>query len=349
VIPLQIQCRRPPRRGPRPASTRVGGTPLAGIAISIEGARRRVCLKLEGANPSGSVKDRAAAALIDDLERRGRLRSDSIIVESTSGNLGVALAAIARRRGYRFHAIVDPKITAENLARLGALGARVESVTQIDEGGGYLLSRLRRVRELCASSDAYVWPDQYTNPANPRAHERGTGPELLGQLAGAIDAVVVPVSTGGTLAGIARFLRRASPGTRVVAVDVRGSVALGGEAAPRLLTGIGASRPSAFLSAEMYDERIFVADADAFAFCRVLADATGLRVGGSSGAALAACTRLLADQPELERVACLCPDRGERYASTIFSDSWLASHGIDPAQLKIAPARAIVHGLLRAA
>jgi 2,3-diaminopropionate biosynthesis protein SbnA len=322
---------------------RAGGTPIVAITMTIEGRQHTVRLKLEGANPSGSVKDRTAAALIDDLERRALLRDGSVIVESSSGNLGVALAAIARRRGHRFRAIVDPKITPENLAKLVALEAQVELVTQPDGSGGYLLSRLHRVRELCASSDAFVWPDQYTNPANPRAHEQGTGPELLAQLADALDAVLVPVSTGGTLAGIARFVRGASPSTRIVAVDARGSVALGGQAAPRLLTGIGASRPAAFLSAGMYDERMRIADAEAFAFCRALAAATGVWVGGSSGATLAACARLLAAQPELDRVACMCPDRGERYASTIYNDSWLASHGIDPTRLTIDPVEAILH------
>lgn len=320
---------------------RAGGTPVVAITATIAGRQRTVHLKLEGANPSGSVKDRTAVALIEDLERRGLLRSGSIIVESTSGNLGVALATIARRRGYRFHAVVDPKLTPENHARLVALGAQVERVTRPDGSGGYLLSRLGRVRELCASSDAFVWPDQYTNPANPRAHEHGTGPELLAQLGGALDAVLVPVSTGGTLAGIARFLRRASPSTWIVAVDVAGSVALGGRAAPRLLTGIGASRPSAFLSAGMYDQGIQVRDAAAFAFCRGLAAATGVRVGGSSGATLAACARLLAAEPDLERVVCVCPDRGERYASTIYDDDWLASHGIEPARLTIDPVETI--------
>lgn len=158
---------------------------------------------------------------------------------------------------------------------------------------------------------------------------------------GDLDAVLVPVSTGGTLAGIARFLRRESPATWIVAVDACGSVALGGRPGPRLLTGIGASRPSSFLAPGLYDERILVADAAAFACCRALAAATDIRVGGSSGATLAACARLLAASPELERVVCLCPDGGAAYASTIYADRWLARHGIDPARLDLAPLEAI--------
>ncbi len=320
---------------------RCGNTPIARIVFTIRGRERVVHLKLEGANPSGSLKDRTAASLIEDLERRDLLHPGATLVESTSGNLGVALAAIARSRGYSFRAVVDPKTTPENVARLRGLGAAIELVETRDETGGYLLSRLERVAELCASSDRFVCADQYTNPANPRAHEQGTGPELLDQLHRELAAVFVPVSTGGTLAGIARFLRRESPGTRIVAVDALGSVALGGRPAPRLLTGIGAGRPSSFISPSLYDRRVLVADAEAFAFCRALAAETGVRVGGSSGAALVACARLLAANPELDRVACLCPDRGDSYTSTIYDDGWLARHGIDPDVLTLGRVEAL--------
>lgn len=316
-------------------------TPLVQTTLGARGRAHLVHLKLEGANPCGSVKDRTALSLVDELELRGALEPGSIIVESTSGNLGVALAAIACTRGYGFVAVADPKTTRENLARMRALGARVELVETPDEAGCYLTSRLDRVRELRASSDAFVWPDQYSNLAGPRAHELGTGPELLEQLRGAVDAIFVPVSTGGTLAGLAACFRRESPGTHIVAVDAAGSVALGGRPAPRLLTGIGAGRPSSFLSAELYDERALIHDAEAFSYCRALATETGIHAGGSSGATLAACGRFLAANPDLGRVVCLCPDRGEAYASTIYNDRWLASNGIDPGALGLGPVEAI--------
>ena len=321
--------------------TWVGDTPLVRVSLVVRGRPRPVHLKLEGANPCGSLKDRTAASLLDDLERRGALGRGSILVESTSGNLGVALAWLARRRGYRFVAVVDPKTTPENLARMRRLGAGVERVVTPDATGGYLLTRLERVRELRAASEAFVWPDQYANPANPAAHELGTAPELLEQMRGDVDAVFVPVSTGGTLAGIARCFRRESPETRIVAVDVHGSVALGGAPGPRLLTGIGASRASSFLAADLYDERVLVSDAEAFAFCRSLAASTGIRVGGSSGAALAACARVLAADGDLDRVVCLCADRGEHYASTIYDDGWLARNGIAPRRLTLGDVDAI--------
>jgi 2,3-diaminopropionate biosynthesis protein SbnA len=316
-------------------------TPIVRVEVVVGGRPRTVHLKLEGANPCGSLKDRTAASLVDDLERRDALGPGSIIIESTSGNLGIALAAIARRRGHRFVAVVDPKTTGENLARLRALGATVALVETPDAAGCYLAARLERVHALRASSSSFVWPDQYANPAAPRAHEEGTGPEVLAQMRGELEAVFVPVSTGGTLAGVARYLRSASPRTRIVAVDAAGSVALGGAPRPRLLTGIGAGRPSAFLSAELYDEHVLVGDAQAFACCRLLAAATGIRVGGSSGAALAAAARGLAEDPGLGRVVCLCPDRGEAYTSTIYDDRWLAAHALDPARLHPGPVDAI--------
>jgi N-(2-amino-2-carboxyethyl)-L-glutamate synthase len=325
----------------------VGDTPLRPIALPIEGRTRIVHLKLEAANPCGSLKDRTAQSLIDDLERRGLLERGSVLVESTSGNLGIALAWLARARGYRFVAVIDPKTTLENVTRLRQLGARLELVDTMDPAGGYLLARIERVRELCAASAAYVWPDQYGNPANPRAHEQGTAPELLEQFDGELDAVLVPVSTGGTLAGIARFFRRESPGTRVVAVDAQGSVALGGRPGPRLLTGIGAGKRSCFVTPDLYDQSLLVRDAEAFAFCRALAATTAIQLGGSSGATLAACARVLARDAELERVACICPDGGGSYRSTIYSDRWLARNGIrlGPAELglaeEIAPAAAV--------
>src|SRR5262245_27837850 len=177
------------------------------VDLVVDGIARRVNLKLEGHNPGGSIKDRTALSLIESLEHRGALRPGSVVIDSTSGNLGVALAMIARARGYEFVAVVDPKTTDENLAKMSAMGAQLEHVRQPDETGGYLLSRLARVQELCASSHAFVWTDQYSNPANPAAHFRATGPEIYRDMDGQVDAVFVAVSTGGTLAGVGRYFK----------------------------------------------------------------------------------------------------------------------------------------------
>src|SRR5215212_9387118 len=200
-------------------SSRIGNTPLQSIYLIIDKTPRKVHLKLEGQNPAGSVKDRTAYALIQELEERGALNADSIIVESTSGNLGVALAHICRSKGLSFLAVVDPKATKENLARMRALGAQIEMVHQSDSAGGYLLARLERVKELCRSSARYVWTDQYSNPANPHAHYSSTGPEIYRQMGGEVSAVFAAVSTGGTLAGVGRYFREVSPATKIVGVD----------------------------------------------------------------------------------------------------------------------------------
>jgi 2,3-diaminopropionate biosynthesis protein SbnA len=314
----------------RDMERRIGNTPLVPVSLHIRGVPRLVHLKLEGANPGMSVKDRTAHSLVEGLERQGRLTRGSTIVESTSGNLGVALAYIARARGYGFIAVVDPKTTDENLAKMRRFGAQIDLVRRPDITGGYLLSRLDRVNELCARSPKCVWTDQYSNLANPTAHFSWTAPEIYRQMHGRVGTIFMAVSTGGTLAGVAAYFRQVSPSTRVIGVDARGSIVFGGTPGPRKLTGIGSSRRSSFITPASYDEHRLVGDLESFAFCRALHDATGIRVGGSSGAVLAATAQHLATHPQTERVVCLCADDGLNYASTIFDDTWLARHDLLP-------------------
>jgi N-(2-amino-2-carboxyethyl)-L-glutamate synthase len=294
------------------------------IPIRLEGKSgpRLVWLKLESESPSGSVKYRTALSLLEGLVEQGRLRPGQTLVESTSGNLGLALAQLAYVGGWRFHAVVDPKSPAYYLRRIASFGAEYELVDRPDEHGNFLQARLERVAELSASSDHYVWPNQYGNADNPKAHFRSTAPELAEQTTGALDAVFVAVSTGGTLAGIARYLRRATPRARIVGVDARGSVAFGGEPGPRRLTGIGSTRRSRFIEGWMYDDYLLVSDVEAFAACRAL-DSVGVGVGGSSGAVLAACSRYLERHPEIRFPICICADGREPYAKTIYDDEWL--------------------------
>ncbi len=303
-------------------------TPLVRVAIPIAGSLRAVFLKLEGLGPGRSIKGRTARALVDALETTGRLRPDSILVESTSGNLGVGLAAVARAKGCRFLAVVDPKTPRRALERIIGLGATIETVREPDASGGYLLARLARVRSLCTSSGRFVWTDQYANPANPRIHELETGPEILCQTAGRVDVIFAAVSTGGTLAGLGAYFRAAMPTTRIIGVDVWGSVVFGGPLGPRLLTGIGSARRSAFLAPALYDDFILVHDDEAISACRALSEETGMRVGGSSGAVLAACARYLVSRPELRHPVCICPDSGENYGDTIYDEGWIRRHGL---------------------
>jgi len=252
------------------------------------------------------------------------------VVESTSGNLGGALAAACALRGHTFIAVVDPKMSAENLALMRQYGGCIELVTDADETGNYLNARIARVRQIRARLPWVHWTNQYANPANPRVHYRMTGPELAQQVNGSIDAAFVAVSTGGTLSGVGRYLHERLPGTRVVAVDADGSIALGGTAGPRRLTGIGANRRSTLVTAADYDEIRRPGDATAVATCRWLASQTGLRVGGSSGFVVAACLKYIAAHHEARRVVCLCPDGGIKYADTVYDDGWLAAKVIDP-------------------
>jgi 2,3-diaminopropionate biosynthesis protein SbnA len=315
----------------------IGNSPIRRIRFLIGGKSRNVYLKLEGDNPGGSIKDRTAKSLLRSLERTGQLSTGVRLVESSSGNLAIALAMLARDSGYWFTAVVDPKVTAENLRRLHDLGAETTMVETPDETGGYLLSRLARIREMLAEDPGLLWTNQYSNAANPEAHYSGTAPEIFQQMEHRVDAVFVAVSTGGTLAGIGRYFREASPDTRIIAVDAIGSVALGGPPGVRKLTGMGSSRRSEFVAPGLYDELIYVGDREAFAFCRAVDAATGMKVGGSSGACLAACARYLQSHRKAERAVCICADRGEHYASSIFSNSWLAQNGLEIGRQHLGP------------
>ncbi|HEU5382593.1 MAG TPA: 2,3-diaminopropionate biosynthesis protein SbnA [Ktedonobacteraceae bacterium] len=305
----------------------VGNTPLETLPLVVNGKRRTLHLKLEGANPTGSAKDRTAKGLMQALEDQGALRRDSIIVESTSGNLGVALSFLCKARGYPFIAVVDPKTTQENMDKMRMLGAQIDMVEKPDQSGGYLLSRLERVRALCESSPRYIWPNQYQHMANPMIHYTETGPEIYRQMHGQVDTLFIAVSTGGTLAGISRYFREVSPRTRIIGVDAHGSVIFGTPPGTRLLTGIGSSRRSSFITQANYDEYMLARDEEAFACCRALSERAGLHLGGSSGAVIAMCVRYLQSHPEAEHVVCLCADYGTNYASSIYDDRWMLEHG----------------------
>lgn len=307
----------------------IGNTPLYPLRVRIQGALRTIHLKLEMENPTHSMKDRTGYSLILHCEEKGLLHPGSTVVESTSGNLGVALAFLCKARGYRFIAVVDPKTTQENMLRMQALGARIELVDTPDAHHGYLLSRLARVQDLCTDNEDYVWTNQYANEANPRIHYLGTGPELYRQMRNRLDAVFVPVSTGGTLSGIGRYLRTISPATKIIGVDAYGSVVFGTPPAARKLTGIGASRPSTFLTRELYDHALLVRDEEAFAFCHALARQTGLKLGGSSGCVLFAAIRFLAEYTHIRETVCICADSGEHYNQTIYHEAWIHQNTSD--------------------
>lgn len=297
-----------------------GGTPLVRLGRLFP--HHEVLTKLELLNPVGSVKDRPARFIVQGGLRDGTLDSDTHLVESSSGNLGVALAAVSRLHGLGFTCVVDPKISSANLRILEALGAGISMVTEPDENGGYLSARIQRVHELVATLPNAMWVNQYANARNWQAHFHETAREVLEALDGPLDHLVAAVSTTGTILGLARRLRNVFPRLRVTAVDAAGSVIFGRPGGPRELPGLGASRVPELLRAEEIDEVVAVDDRGAVAGCRRLADAEGVLAGASSGAVVAALEDLTARWPAGTRALTLLPDRGERYLGSVYSDDW---------------------------
>lgn len=305
-------------------------TKLAWVRVCLGTRSRSLGLKLEQANPTGSVKYRTAIGLLAALDAAEPLLPGTGVVESTSGNLGIALAALLGEFGCRLVAVMDPKASARVRELIREHGGEIVEVDSRDEHGGYLLTRLATVHRLRAEDPSLRWTDQYSNPANPAIHRQTIAVELINQTGGALDAVLVPVSTGGTLAGISDGLRSHDHPAAVYAIDAAGSLVTCDTAHPHLLTGIGATRKSSFLQERHYTSACRVRDALAFAVCRLLMADTGLTIGGSGGAAVAAFVQALRKGHPLAGHQCpvaLIADGGERYLSTIYDDRWLASHG----------------------
>ncbi len=303
----------------------VGRTPIVALRRLFAPQRQTVLAKLELLNPAGSVKDRPARFIVEQGLREGTIGPGVHLVESTSGNLGIALAMVARVHGLAFTCVVDPNITPANLKILERLGAHIDMVVDLDEQGGYLASRIRRVHELLAAIPGSLWVNQYANARNWQSHYYGTAAEILADLDGPIDCLVAGVSTTGTLLGVSRRLRTAFPHLRVVAVDAVGSVIFGGCPGPRRVPGIGASRvPELCIPGEI-DQVVHVSDREAVQGCRQLIAAEGILAGGSSGAVVTAIAKLLPDLPDHSRVLTLFPDRGERYLDLVYDDEWVTA------------------------
>jgi 2,3-diaminopropionate biosynthesis protein SbnA len=304
----------------------IGGTPLVRLR-RLFSAGPQVYAKLELLNPGGSVKDRPARYIIERGLRDGTIAPGATIVESSSGNFGIALAMAARIYELEFVCVVDPRIAPLNLRILHQLGARVEMVERPDPYGGYLHTRLERVQELLAEIPGAYWIDQYANELNSQCHYDGIGSEIVEALADEpVDVFVAAVSTSATLMGAARRLRDAWPAIRVVAVDAQGSVIFGGPASRRSLPGIGSSRTPELLCEEEVDEVLYVDDFDSARGCRELLRGEGILAGGSSGAVIAAVQRVVAGLPSSARVVTVLPDRGERYMDLVYDDEWVEAH-----------------------
>lgn len=311
-------------------------TPVSELLTSYKARHHTIVLKHECHHPSGSVKERTALGLLHALHSEQPLTPGTTVVESTSGNLGLALAQHLAEIGCRFIAVVDPKTPATTCHTLRAAGASLRLVDEEDGHGGYLHNRLETVRGMLRTNPELRWTDQYSNPANPLVHAQTTGPEILAQGGPDLGAVYVAVSTGGTLAGIARHVRANTTGITITAVDARSSIASDADdlqesdpmAATRLLPGIGASRRSSFLHADTYDTRHQISDWDAIALCRILREDTDIGIGGSAGSVLSACIADLGGAEPPSKSLCLAPDDADRYEDTVYDDDWLAVTGL---------------------
>jgi N-(2-amino-2-carboxyethyl)-L-glutamate synthase len=283
-------------------------------------------LKVEGFNLAGSIKLKAAAEMVRAAERDGDLTPDSILVESSSGNLGVAVSMLAANKGYRFVCVTDSRCNSAAVQLMRALGAEVHMVTEASaNGGGLLGARLAHVRELCSSDERYLWLNQYANPANPRAHYRTTAPAIDRRFP-ELAVLFIGAGTCGTLMGCARYMRERRRPVRIVAVDTVGSVIFGRPPSRRLIPGLGAGVPVPQLDETYVDEVVMIPEAETIRTCRRLAR-RGFLFGGSTGTVVSGALDWLSrnDAGELTAVA-ISPDLGEHYIETIYADEWVQEH-----------------------
>ena len=299
----------------------IGGTPLLKLTNynRLNSLGATIYGKLEYFNPAGSVKDRIAKAMIDDAEAKGILKPDSVIIEPTSGNTGIGLAAVAAARGYRIILTMPETTSIERRNLLKAYGAELV----LTEGAKGMKGAIEKAHEIAAEIPHSFIPSQFTNVANPEAHRRTTGPEIWEDTDGKVDIFVAGVGTGGTVSGVGQYLKEKNPAVRIVAVEPAGSPVLSqGTSGPHKIQGIGAGFVPDTLDTAVYDEIIAVDNEDAFDTGRTLARKEGLLVGISSGAAVWAATEL-AKRPENKGkiIVALLPETGECYLSApMFSD-----------------------------
>ena len=294
----------------------IGRTPLLEFKRIEEklGLKARVLAKLEYLNPAGSVKDRVAKAMIDEAEADGRLKPGSVIIEPTSGNTGIGLAAVAAARGYRIMIVMPDTMSIERCQLMKAYGAELI----LTEGVKGIKGAIEKAEELAAGIPGSFIPGQFVNPANPAAHKKSTGPEIFDDTDGSVDIFVAGVGTGGTITGVGGYLKEKKPSVKIVAVEPKSSAVLStGAAGAHKIQGIGAGFIPDVLNTDVYDEIIAVADEDAFAVGKLIGRSEGVLVGISSGAAAWAAIEL-AKRPENEgkTIVVLLPDTGDRYLST---------------------------------
>jgi len=305
----------------------VGNTPLIRLNRFLPAAPFQLFAKVEALNPGGSIKDRPALAILEDGLRSGAIGPDSVIIESSSGNMGIGLAQACRYYGLRFICVVDPKTVVQNLSVLRAYGAEIDFVAEPDAvSGEFLQARLNRVEVLLQRIEGSFWPNQYKNRQNPASHYHTTMREIATTLGGKVDFLFVATSTCGTVRGCGEYARDHELGTRVIAVDAIGSLIFSDQKAKRMIPGLGAGMRPPLCELSLIDDIILVSDLDCVAGCRRLVSREAILAGGSSGAVMSAVEKYQENIPAGATCVTILPDRGERYLDTVYDDDWVRLH-----------------------
>lgn len=313
----------------------IGVTPLIRLSRLFNNRSFDVYGKLEWMNPGGSTKDRPALHMLREAMRRGEITPSTVVIESSSGNLGISLAQLCNYLGLRFICVIDPRTTNQHRRIIQSFGGEIELVTEPDkETGEFLPARIRRVGELVDRLPNAFWTNQYGNPDNYLAHKETTMKEIAEQL-GEIDYLFCGASSCGTLRGCREYIADRQWSTQVVAVDAKGSVIFGGEKGPRKLPGLGAGITPTLYHEDMADRVEYVSDLDCIRGCRDLVRYESILAGASSGGVISAVQRMSGSIPEGALCAVILPDRGERYLDTVYNDIWVQQEfGVDPVLLE---------------
>lgn len=301
----------------------IGHTPLIRLSRLFKDQPFDVYGKMEWMNPGGSAKDRPALFMLREAIRRGDVTSESVIVESSSGNLAISLAQLCRYLGLRFICVVDPRTTQQHLQIIRSFHGEIDLVSVPDEATGeFLPARIRRVAELVSQIPHAYWTNQYGSPDNALAHSETTMREIGEQL-GAVDYLFCGVSSCGTIRGCMEYIRSRGWSTQIVAVDAEGSVIFGGEKGSRKFPGLGAGITPGLHRHDVADKVIYVSDRECVEGCRALVREEAVLAGASSGGVIAAIQRMSGIIPAGAVVAAILPDRGERYLNTVYNDEWV--------------------------
>src|SRR5689334_15999571 len=311
----------------------IGNTPLV-EAARMDAGPCRLYLKLEHHNPGGSIKDRIARSMIEDAERQGKIKPGSLIVEATAGNTGLGLALVAALKGYRLLIVVPDKMSQEKIFHLRAMGAEIV-MARSDVTKGHPEYYQERAADIARRTPGAFYINQFANPANPRAHEEATGPEIWEQMDHDVDAVVAGVGTGGTITGLANFFAQVSPQTEIVLADPQGSVLakyietgkLPSEVGSWLVEGIGEDFIPPVCDLSRVNKAYSIPDSEAFAALRTLLKTEGIMAGTSSGTLIAAALRYCREQTRPKRVVTLVCDSGNKYLSKVYNDYWMLDQG----------------------